>query len=920
MDKTSADSAAFPKPFFPLAALRAHTARSLLLLAIGVLAVVTGLLGVMQQVGQFQRLDFRVVALPEGLFVTKVAPHSGAARAKLNRGDLILSVDGEPVKTLSDLEAAVFRARVVTLTLRRGLAENDVAYYAPPVRVDVRYLLVAFATMFSLLVGAGVYLQRPSAHAARFFVLTATLFPTVAIAGQQEIPSQELLLARDLGRLFLPPLLVLFFGLFPVVVLRPWARLALFVPSALVAGGKVFLALGFLPPVFGNVVVPDFLDQATALLVVVGVVVAGFVAGKVYPRLRSDPTRRRQLEWVAAAAAAGFIPYLLLSLLPQLAGAKLEVLSWLSLLPLTLVPLGIASSLLEFRLWDLEDVLRQVIATGGAVLLGGIAFALFNLWLTNVGTSLGSLRTLLAAGAGVALVSFAIPVRRFLLTTVERLQYRERLAARQALATFAEQSVGIHDPTALLSQLARLLQQALGVDQVVLYRIGESKLECAVPEAGFPPLPAKLPQGPFPTPSEAELKARGLWHRFPIVRGERILGLAYLGRKAGTIPLTHAERRLVGALVAQAALALENSLLLANLFRQVEQHRILEEYLERVFESAATALLICDANGVVLRGNQRAASMLNREGQRLAGTSLASLVQLPESWGGVLPARAAGVQVKLLAKPESLGVLSVSPLELQPGQQDGRVVGVEDITQQLELEHRLAQQERMAALGRLAAGLAHEVNTPVTGIASYAQLLRELTPLDDPRAKLAEAIEEQAFRVARIVRNLLELARPSGLERQWVNLAAVTREGWLSLQQEAKRLGVTLNCRVPDQLPMQANRVQLELAVHNLLRNALQATPAGGIVEVDAWSEGSQVILEVRDTGPGIPEEVRPKVFEPFVTTRSGQGGTGLGLAITRDIVRAHGGNIEALPNYPIGTIMRVSMPEEGGNHAGAHN
>lgn len=229
-----------------------------MVLAIGALAVVTGLLGVMQQVGQFQRLDFRVVALPEGLLVTHVVPRSGAARAKLNRGDLILSVDGEPVSTLADLEQAVFKSRVVTLTLRRGLVENDVAYYAPPVRVDVRYLLVAFATMFSLLVGAGVYVRRPSPHATRFFVLTATLFPTVAIAGHQETTSQELLLVRDLGRLFLPPLLVLFFGLFPVVVLRPWVRFALFVPSALVACGKVLLAVGVLSPVLGHVVVPDF--------------------------------------------------------------------------------------------------------------------------------------------------------------------------------------------------------------------------------------------------------------------------------------------------------------------------------------------------------------------------------------------------------------------------------------------------------------------------------------------------------------------------------------------------------------------------------------------------------------------------------------------------------------------------------------
>ncbi len=920
MNKASPDSAAFPLAKVAVEGLATHPARSLLVGAMGVLAIVAGLLGVMRQVSQFQRLDFRAVALPEGLLLTQVVPKSGAARAGLARGDLILAVDGQEVGSLQQLERVLFAQRVVTLTLQRGQGRREVPYYAPPVHVDVRYLLVAFAAMFSVLVASGVYLRQPSGHAARFFALTATLFPTVAISGPQELLAQWLLLVRDLGRLFLPPLLVLFFGLFPVVVLSRWWCVRLFVPSLLVGAAKLLLFLGLVPPVVGPVVVADALDQLTAVLVVSGVALAGLVAGKVYARARPDPTRRRQLEWVAAGAAAGFTPYLLLSLIPQLAGAELEILSWLSLLPLTLVPLGVASSLLEFRLWDLEDVLRQVVATGGAVILGGVAFALFNLWLTEVGPGLGQLRTLLAAAAGVALVGLAVPVRRALLTAVERWQYRERWAARQALATFAEQAVGIFDPELLLARLGELLRQALAVDQVVLYRASGEALLPAYPTGEAASLPITSVQGPYPSPHEAPLKARGLWHRFPMVRGDRLMGVAYVGRKEGALPLTHAERRLVGALVAQAALALENSVLLSDLVRQVEQHRLLEEYLERVFESAATALLICDANGTILRANQRAMSLFSKEDGTLAGISLAQLVKLPPSWGGALPEKVAGMQVQLLGGGERVGLLSVSTVELQPGQRDGRVVAVEDITQQLELEHRLAQQERMAALGRLAAGLAHEVNTPVTGIASYAQLLRELTPAPDPRAGLAEKIEEQAFRVARIVTNLLELARPSGFARQPVDLAAVAREVWASLRGEAKRLGISFTCRAPDTLPIAANRVQLELAVHNLLRNALQATPAGGQVEAEVWEEDARALLEVRDTGPGIPEALREQVFEPFVTTRAGQGGTGLGLAITRDIVRAHGGEVHVLANQPTGTVMRVELPKEGPNHADPHH
>lgn len=919
MNRPASNSTAFPVPKVAVGALSAHPARSLLLLAVGLVAVVAGLLGVMQRVSQFRKLDMRVMPVDRGLLVTQVQAKSGAFRAGLGRGDLIVAVDGRPVARPEELEESLFRSRVVTLSVVRGNTTREIAYYAPPVHVDVRYLLVAFAAMFSLLVATVVYLRQPSSHAARFFALTSALFPTVAISGEPEAIAQWLLLVRDFGRLFLPPLLVLFFGLFPVVALNRRARVAVFVPSLLVAGAKLLQSAGILPPVVGDVVVPDALDQLMALLVVTGVVAAAAVAVRVYRRARPDPTRRRQVEWVAAGAAAGFIPYFLLSLIPQLAGAELEVLSWLSLLPLTLVPLGVASSLLEFRLWDLEDVLRQVLATGVAVILGGVAFALFNLWLTQVGFGLGQFRTVLAAAAGVALVGLAVPVRRALLTAIERLQYRERLAARQALATFAEQSVGISDPELLLRRLGELLSQALAVDQVVLYRIAAGQLIAAYPHDGFPTLEPSTLSGPFPTPGEAELKRLGIWHRFPMVRGERILGVAYLGRKEGAMPLTHAERRLVGALLAQAALALENSLLLADLYRQVEQHRLLEEYLERVFESAAAALLICDASGLVLRANQRAQALLAGEAGSIHGRRLGELVVLPESWP-LLPERAAGVQVRIPGEKERVGVLSVSTVELQPGQRDGRVVAMEDITQQLALEHKLAQQERMAALGRLAAGLAHEVNTPVTGIASYAQLLRELTPAHDPRASLVEKIEEQAFRVARIVTNLLELARPAGFERALVDLAAVAREEWLSVRSEAKRAGIQCLCRVPDTLPLRANRVQLELVVHNLLRNALQATPPGGQVEVEVWEENGTAVLEVRDTGPGIPEELRSAVFEPFVTTRAGQGGTGLGLAITQDIVRAHGGRIEVRPREPHGTVMHVELPREGEQHAHPHH
>lgn len=898
--------------------LRSRSGRGAVLLLLAGVAAAAALAAALRYIASFQRLDFEATAATGGCLIIGVEPRSGASRAGLVWGDLITAVDAIPVVSVRELERAIYSRRVTILTIERGGKSLDLAYYPPPARVDVRYLLVSFAAMFTLVVAVLVYVSNPVEHAGRFVALASALLAAVAIPVPQrpDLTWQVLVLIRDLGRLALPPLLFTFFATFPSRTLAWHWQLVAFLPSMAVGLTRVGLAAGALPPVLGNVLLPEALDNVTVLLVIVGVVVAALLATSSYMRSRDDPTRRRQVEWVALGAAAGFSPYLVLSLIPQLAGAELEVLTWISLLPLALVPLGVASSLLEFRLWDLEEISRQVIATGTAVLLGGVSFALLNYAITSFGFELGHWRNLVAVAGGILLVALALPARRALLEFLERLQYRERLAARRALTTFAEEAAGHRDPKALFARLSTLLQQALAVERVVTYIARSGNLYPSPATPGLPVLSPNQIGGPFPTDAEQPLKDVGIWHRFPLERDDRVVGILYCGRRPGGIPLGHGERRLVSALAAQAALALENALLLEDLRRQVEEHRLLEGYLERIFESSAAALIVCDAHGAVLRANQRASTLLGLTGTSgIAGRTLADLVELPTEWRAEIPASASSVPVKLISSGATRDALiSTSVLEVEPGRFDGRVVAIEDISEQLRLEQRLAQQKRLAALGRLAAGLAHEINTPVAGIASYAQLLRDLTPAGDPRSPLLEKLEEQAFRVARIVSNLLTLARPSGIERQTVDLSAVVREVVAQIRSEAEGHGVRVVCQPGEGITVVGNRVQLELVMHNLLRNALQATPAGGEVLVRVERDQDNVSFEVADTGPGIPPALGNRIFEPFVTTKEGRGGTGLGLAISQDIVHAHGGSLEASHRWPKGTVVRVQLPITGGD------
>jgi hypothetical protein len=889
-----------------------HPVQSILLILAGLIAVTAGLVGAVRRVGEFLELDFRAVRGQEGFLIVEVTPRSGAARAGLAWGDVIVALDGQPIAANEDLERRLFAHRITSLGVLHQGTHREIAYYPPAPRVDVQYLLVAFVAMFTLALSGLVFLTHPGTQSSRFLLLAEALFAAVVVPFPQQPDTswQPLLLVRDFGRLALPPLLVAFFAEFPTPALRPiWLWLT-FLPSLAVAAGRAGLAMGALPPIIGDVFVPDFLQRATVALAVLGVLAAAALGVWAYVSNRDNPTRRRQVEWVALGAAAGFMPYLLLSLIPQLAGAELEVLTWVSLLPLALLPLGVASSLLEFRLWDLEDITRQVTATGIAVLLGGVSFAFLNYLITQFGFRLGNWRNLVAVAGGVLLATLTVPARRMLLEGLEYLQYRERLAARRALTTFAEEAVTHREPEALLARLSQLLRDALAVDRVVTYLAWGDRLYPSPPVERFPSLSAEEVRGRFPSNSEKPLQDSGLLHRFPMERDGRMVGVVYCGRRHGELPLGHGERRLVAALAAQAALALENSVLLANLRRQVSEHRLLEDFLERVFQSSAAALLICDATGRILRANARAGALLACAPEALAGERLQHLVELDARFAEHLPPDLAGVPVSFSSGNERRsGLLSTSVLEVEPGRFDGRVVALDDISEQLKLEQRLSRQERLASLGRLAAGLAHEVNTPVTGIASYVQLLRDMTASEDPRAPVLAKIEEQTFRVARIVSNLLELARPSGFERQLVNLAEVLRDELVQLRADAERAGVELSFATDGEVTVAANRVQLELVAHNLLRNALQHTPRSGRVEVRVGTAERQVWFEVADSGPGIPAELGDQVFEPFVTTREGQGGTGLGLAISRDIVRVHGGTIHARPIRPQGTIMRVELP-----------
>ena len=230
------------------------------------------------------------------------------------------------------------------------------------------------------------------------------------------------------------------------------------------------------------------------------------------------------------------------------------------------------------------------------------------------------------------------------------------------------------------------------------------------------------------------------------------------------------------------------------------------------------------------------------------------------------------------------------------------------------LQQQVVRAERLATLGELAAGVVHELSNPLTSITVYAEYLvrkLEAAGTDESDLEKLRRIGASAQRILRFSRDLVQYARPSGRDLEPIDLASVVRQSVSICEHLVERGGIALDVEVDPELPVvQAVSGQLEQVLINLITNAVHAVENGGKVVVRAAVHGpASVVLEVADSGPGVPEADRQKIFEPFFTTKPDGKGTGLGLPIVRNIVDQHGGEISVSQSSLGGAAFRVVLP-----------
>ncbi len=409
-------------------------------------------------------------------------------------------------------------------------------------------------------------------------------------------------------------------------------------------------------------------------------------------------------------------------------------------------------------------------------------------------------------------------------------------------------------------------------------------------------------------------------------RGERVGAVAIASESVHTFSPLELER--VEAMADLLSVALAN----AELFETMRQA---EWRFRTLFRAAPDAVLtVLQATGRIREANDAVRDVFGQEPHQVVGRTLLELVLpedrlvLEEALAKAFAGVAARVEVQVQLPQGGARVVALAASRLPEADPPSALLVGRDMTHEREMRVRLMESDRLAAVGELVAGVAHEVNNPLSSISAFAQLLLRDSSLTTQQRESLDVIRAETTRASQVVKDLLAFARRSEPRREPLDLNALVSRTLRMRQYQFTEAAVEIAPELADELPsVMGDARQLQQVCLNLLTNAVQAMgpDGGGTLRVRTALEQGSVRLEVTDTGPGISPSARAHIFEPFFTTKREGEGTGLGLSVSYGIIAAHGGTIEVAETSAAGTTFRVVLPaatghvtrQEGGRDSG---
>ena len=892
----------------------------------------------------------------------KLPPGSFPDFPQITEDHTLSSVDSIPVEGMDDhieiLEALsagnVSDFFVVDYTFRSSKTGEEITV---PVKVDNRSqfdkgeipsVLLAFAFLG---IGLFIFLRNWNEKGSFHFAILSFVAFTLLIfkySGRADSFDITVYLLSAAAFIFLPPLFLHFCTYFPRKVfhdVKNWKLLGIIYTTPL------FLFLFHLAWFMGRLQAYGFsrtpdvshaLDRFE-LLVFLLYFTASIAALARGSRIFWEPTEKKQLKWLLGGTVFGLVPFAALYAIPFILNMSMDALNETSLLSLGIIPITFGYAISKYRLRDVDFIFRKSIAY---VLASSTLLAFF------VGIALLIARTvqdftsessfLLLAVTALAVAFLFAPLKERIDEQIERVIYKDRYGYRRSFLNFGH-TLGLEiDLHRLIAQIIDRLNKALDITPIVIYlRDKESEnnyiLEGALglDSTDFPSsieldsslvLSREIQEEGSETEGWLALRDRlqncSINHIEPLTVRGRDIGFLGVGKRSNGDELSSQDLDMAISMAAYGAVAIDNASLYTSLKTKALELAHLRIYSENVIESINHGVAVIDPEGIVTVWNNAMAATTEISKTEATGQPISSLLpaHLTESvrklldgedWLVSEPHRIFKFHFKTNNENEAkLLNISLAPFFSEDDVNTGTLLVFEDISKRVQLESQLQQAEKLSSIGLFAAGLAHEVNTPLAGISSYAQMLLEEVPDSDPRRESLLKIEKQSFRASEIINNLLNFARFSESDFKEININSLMSDTISLLEHQLRKNGITLEMELADELPETlGNGGKLQQVFMNLFLNAKDAMPKGGKLNLRSYQNNSEIVIEINDTGTGISKEDIKKIYDPFFTTKSVGKGTGLGLSVSFGIIQEHSGRIsvESQPNK--GTSFSLYLP-----------
>ncbi|MBZ5586232.1 MAG: PAS domain S-box protein, partial [Acidobacteriia bacterium] len=771
-------------------------------LSTAILTILTIAAGVAAFINFEQQYRFRLpddgviwVERARGVQALWVMPGSGGATAGIRPGDRLARIEGVEIRkavNVAQVLATIGSWKDVRYLLYRGARDFEPTVNikdAPLDRTIVYKYLVALAY---LVIGLFVYFRRGGAYKARhFYILCLVSFVFFSFHFTGKLNGfDKLIYYGNVGAGLLAPTLFLHFCLtFPEP--RKWFRTRLrlgllYVPAAALFALYLAFSSGAVRTAIPLLELNWILDRAWTVLVAAPYLVGALALVRDYRRI-DDPIVRQQLKWLRNGALYGVLPFLLCYALPYAMGVIPNEYMKMSVFSLVLVPLTLAYAIVRYRLMDVDILFRRGYAYTLATLC--ILAAFYGI-VFSLGAQAGKYFNLGSTGPLVVMLTMAFlfqPIRNWIQERVDRYFYRDQYDYRRTLLEFARELSSETDLDAMLSSVGDRLLETLSIKHLAFFLADEKaerpqfRLKKAMGsnprlanvsyhELDLSFLTWERPEGylffertrhlldavsrSWPATVRNAIADLDLTYYIPCMVRGRTIGFLGVSRTTDGEYLSSVDVELLVMMAGYVGIALENASLYHSLQRKVEEYERLKEFSENIVESINVGILAADLEDRVESWNTQIEHLsgISREnalGRRLAELFPADLAAEFERFRGE-----SGIHHidKFALKPVSNGNggparfreatlnIAIAPLVSKDREQIGRLIIFDDITDRAELEQRLVQADKLSSIGLLAAGVAHEVNTPLAVISTYAQMLAKQVAEDSQKSLILDKI------------------------------------------------------------------------------------------------------------------------------------------------------------------------------------